>query len=115
MDLGEIMNDTIVNILGTKYTIKLEELKNADYDGLCDPYSKIITIRSDNVNDISNFEFVQKLSTRHEIIHAFMFESGLGHNWEHKPIGHEETTVDWFAYQFPNILKVFYELHIDSF
>ena len=36
---------------------------------------------------------------RHEIVHAFMFESGLAENWEHKNIGQEETVVDWFAIQ----------------
>lgn len=49
----------------------------------------------------------KKQCLRHEIIHAFMFESGLGANWEHKPIGHEETTVDWIAAQFPKLLEVF--------
>lgn len=106
------MNNTTVNILGTKYKIVFKAVGDANYDGLCDPYSKIITIRTDNTNNISNFDFVINLSLRHEIIHAFMFESGLGHCWEHKPIGHEETTVDWFAYQAPNIYKVFSELGV---
>lgn len=106
------MNNITVNILGTKYKIVFKDIGDVDYDGLCDSLSKVITIRNDNVNNVSDFDALQKLDLRHEIIHAFMFECGLGFNWEHKPIGHEETTVDWFAYQAPNIYKVFAQLGI---
>lgn len=54
---------------------------------------------------------------RHEIIHAFLFESGLGGNFEHRKLGHEETMVDWIALQFPKIYQAFREagcLGIDS-
>lgn len=45
---------------------------------------------------------------RHEIIHAFLAESGLQSNYEHyKQFGHEETIVDWFAIQFPKMIKAF--------
>ena len=45
-----------------------------------------------------------------EIIHAFMFESGLGSSWQHaEEFGHDETTVDWFARQFTKIHKAFVE------
>lgn len=42
----------------------------------------------------------------------FMEESGLSGNFEHKSIGIEETTVDWFAIQSPKIFKVFQKLNI---
>ena len=46
---------------------------------------------------------------RHEIVHAFMFESGLAENWEHKDYGQEETVVDWFAIQGPKIYRAWTE------
>lgn len=75
-------------------------------DGYCDKSSHKIVINTEN-GDLDDFPRYQKQCLRHEIIHAFMFESGLGANWEHKPIGQEETTVDWIAVQFPKLLEVF--------
>ena len=56
-------------------------------------------------------EYLRKV-TRHEIIHAFLFESGLTENFTHPDFGHDETYVDWFASQFPKILAVYKELEI---
>ena len=54
-----------------------------------------------------------KKQLRHEIIHAFLSESGLSVNFEHcSKFGHEETMVDWIAIQFPKIHKVYEELGI---
>lgn len=47
---------------------------------------------------------------RHEIIHAFLYESGLAENFEHaNEFGQDETMVDWIAMQFPKILEVYKE------
>ena len=103
-------NMQTVNILGTEYKIIEEVFGEKDEDGYCDYTSKEIHIRSDNANSIGNFEYLTKKNLRHEIIHAFMAESGLQANWEHTlQFGHDETTVDWFAIQFPKILKAFEE------
>ena len=52
-----------------------------------------------------------KKQLRHEIIHAFLSESGLDCNFEHlKQFGHEETMVDWIAIQFPKIYEVYKEV-----
>ena len=54
-----------------------------------------------------------KSCLRHEIIHAFLNESGLKDNFEHvNRMGHEETMVDWIAVQFPKIAAVYKELGI---
>ena len=54
-----------------------------------------------------------KKQLRHEIVHAFLSESGLQSNLEHNQrFGHEETMVDWIAIQFPKMLEVFKELDI---
>lgn len=102
-----------VNILGTEYKIKHKKLGNEGIDGECDYTNKKIVIRSDNFNNLGDFKQLQKKQLRHEIIHAFMSESGLQANWEHvQQFGHDETTVDWFAIQSPKIFKAFQELDI---
>ena len=107
------MEKQTVNILGTEYTIEPRELEDEDIDGFTDNTSKLIVIRSDNENNVGDFEYLQKKQLRHEIIHAFMSEIGLQCNWQHiEQFGHDETTVDWFAIQSPNIFKVFQELEI---
>lgn len=105
------MQDCKVNILGTEYSVKFKELFNQDIDGYTDNTSKQIVVRSDNENHIGDFEYLQKKQLRHEIIHAFMSESGLQANWQHaEKFGHDETTVDWIAIQFPKIQKAFEEV-----
>ena len=107
------MQDCKVKILGTKYKIKFKKLGNADIDGQCDYTEKKIIVRSDNFNNVGGFKWLQKKQLRHEIIHAFMAESGLESNWEHvQQFGHDETTIDWYAIQSPKIHKVFEKLGI---
>ena len=101
------------NVLGTVYEIKYVELKDENIDGDCDSTSKVIRVRNDNFNNIGNLEALQKEVLRHELIHAFMYESGLGSCWQHvEQFGHDETTVDWFAKLSPKIFKVFQELDV---
>lgn len=71
------MEKCVINVLGTNYRIILKELKNADIDGFTDNTAKEIVIRTDNVNNVGDFDFLQKKQLRHEIIHAFLSESGL--------------------------------------
>ena len=97
-----------IDILGTVYEIRYEDLLDADYDGRCDYTSKTIIIRNDNENCLGDFKRLQKRQLRHEIIHAFMAESGLQANWQHaEQFGHDETTVDWFAIQHEKIHEAF--------
>lgn len=105
-----------VNILGAEWTI---EYRNADGDpnlaggngGYADPSINLIVISNrSNRDGVADFAEIQKRYLRHEIIHAFLYESGLGANYEHQSYGHEETMVDWIAIQFPKILKVFKEV-----
>ncbi len=107
------MENRSINILGTKYQIEIRELKNEEIDGFCDYTNRLIVVREDNYNKVGNFERLMNKQLRHEIVHAFMAESGLQSNWQHiKEFGHDETTVDWFAIQSPKIFKVFQELDI---
>ena len=103
-----------VNILGTEYTItecsEQEDKTLKDVDGYCDKTTKeiVISIPTPDCN-LGDWQVYRKKVMRHEIIHAFLFESGLHENFEHKSWGHEETMVDWIAVQFPKMQKVFEE------
>ena len=99
---------TTVNILGTEYKVIRESFADADTDGYCDYTSREIKIRNDNVNEVGDFDELMRKQLRHEIIHAFLAESGLQANFEHyKQFGHEETIIDWIAIQFPKMIKAF--------
>lgn len=101
-----------IDVLGTKYTI-LEKAREKDHnlancDGYCDKTSHRIVIAAEDADSqLDDFAVYKNKVLRHEIIHAFLFESGLAANWEHKPFGHDETYVDWIASQFPKLLKAF--------
>lgn len=103
---------TKVNILGTEYTIEILSAAEDDYlkrcDGYCDKTTKRIVVKEeDDDSELGNFEVYKKVCLRHEIIHAFLFESGLHQNFKHDTWGHDETMIDWVATQFPKLLKVF--------
>jgi hypothetical protein len=104
----------IVNILGTDYTIytrtNAEDKYLKDRAGYCDDTSKIIVVCSKTEeNTLDNFEVYYKETLRHEIVHAFMSESGLSNSWTHQKYGQEETVVDWIAIQAPKLFKAFQE------
>lgn len=101
-----------IDVLGTEYII-LKKSKDEDVilqscDGYCDKTSHLIVVTTQGAEcNLDNFESYQKKIIRHEIIHAFLFESGLHENWKHEEWGHDETYVDWIASQFPKLMKVF--------
>lgn len=117
-EVAKMQNEILkISVLGTAYTI--EELSIAeDYnlrncDGYCDKTTKRIVVSKKEPDcDLGDFEQYRKKVLRHEIIHAFHYESGLAENFENKEIGFSETLVDWFAIQSPKIFKVFQELDI---
>lgn len=105
-----------VNILGTEYTIEILTAEQDAYlrdkacDGYCDKTSKRIVVRAeDETNELENYEVYKNTCLRHEIIHAFLFESGLQQNFKHDQWGHDETMIDWVAMQFPKLQKAFKE------
>lgn len=102
-----------VNVLGVKYDLTVctdrEERRLFGCDGFCDETTKEIFVESyqnykndwDSKQDVS----VQtKKVKRHEIIHAFLSESGLAENSEW---ARNEEMVDFFAIQFPKMLRAF--------
>lgn len=104
-----------ISVLGTEYEIIFQTAEENKYllntDGYLDrSVKKIVISEKDDDCEIEDFEAYKKKVMRHEITHAFMEESGLSVNFEHKSIGIEETMVDWVAIQFPKILKAFQEV-----
>lgn len=103
-----------VNVLGTKYTIK-ESNKVADQnlennDGYCDCSIKTIVINTfqDSPMSLGDLESYRKQVIRHELIHAFLFESGLDvSSW-----GRNEEIVDWIAIQFPKLIDAFDQVKV---
>lgn len=98
-------------ILGEKWEIEERTISEDEVlencDGYCDKTVRLIVIGKKERNcNLSDFEAYRRKVMRHEIIHAFLFESGLHENFTHD-MGHDETYVDWFAVQFPKIKKVF--------
>ena len=101
-----------VDVLGTVYTITkknmVEDPELEQCDGYCDHTTKSIVIAdiADKPGNVSNMEEYMKKVTRHELVHAFLFESGLGaESW-----GVNEEIVDWIASQFPKMLEAFAEI-----
>ena len=103
--------------MGTEYTIgyhkRADDKFLSDRDGYCDKTSRTIVVSmADEDNELDDYDVYSKTILRHEIIHAFLFESGLHENFMHPEHGHDETYVDWIAIQFPKILKVYEQLKI---
>lgn len=61
---------------------------------------------ADSIKDLKKF---RDKVTRHEIIHAFLEESGLADNSEW---ARNEEMIDWFAIQLPKIANVCEKLKI---
>ena len=110
--------DGLVYILGTQYNIKL--ISEADdpmlktLEGYTDPtvhkiVVKLIEKQSGSVQNLADYS---KNIMRHELIHAFLFESGLDacangvDCWTQN-----EEMIDWFAYQSTKIFKLFQQLN----
>lgn len=100
-----------INVLGTDYTITEanEVTDNAliGKDGYCDTSTKRCVVDEMNTTDPSakkNLPEYKKTVTRHELIHAFLYESGLEScsAW-----ATNEEMVDWLAIQFPKMQKAF--------
>lgn len=106
------MNTMKIDVLGTAYTIQELTREEDSYlqnvDGYCDKTThRIVVATPDADSDLGDFSVYRNKVMRHEIIHAFLFESGLHENWKHDAYGHDEMYVDWIAVQFPKMLQAF--------
>lgn len=120
------MQDVTVNILGVEYRIKKKAYKDESsferlkIDGYCDSYMHLIVYCDLDTDERWNNEpeetkrACERTTIRHELIHAFLQESGLresAHGIEHGWATDEEI-VDWIAIQSPKIFDVFKELDL---
>jgi hypothetical protein len=108
-----------INILGSTWSIKYS---NEDIDpflkdvsGYADSSSKEIIIDTLlDINEAGSKKDLLKYRNqvlRHEIVHAFLAESGLdgcGHGCDHWEFNEE--MVDWIAIQSPKIFAVYKDL-----
>ena len=119
-----IVEGTIVNILGSDWVIHVTDLvKSPIYsrfkvDGLTLSDTKEIVITDCSyadswTSDREKVTFFKKVA-RHEIIHAFLAESGLEECTlqYNKAWSQNEEMIDWFAIQLPKIFNVYKELGI---
>lgn len=108
-------NEKIVNVLGTPYAVKYSTegedpcLKHCD--GYCDETVKVCVVQREPADpgdpmNISNYDEYRKRVARHELIHAFFKESGLG---DECAFACDEVCVDWIARQAPKIVRAFDE------
>ena len=94
-------------------------LTDNNYAGYCSEEEKLIVIA--DMNDTEHFQLTdkekesyEKRVLRHELIHAFLNESGLSSD-SSVPAGawakHEEM-IDWLAIQSPKIFATFKHLNL---
>lgn len=110
-----------LDVLGTKYTVSRVKcgrdkyIDNNHLVGYCEYNSKrivVLDMRSipewEN-NPDADIASAEAECLRHEIIHAFLHESGLGDNTfiKDEAWATNEEIVDWIAIQFPKILEAF--------
>lgn len=110
-----------VHILGVTYKILIvpegDYRYDRDADGWCDTSSKEILIYNyiQSVDSVRDLESYQRKVLRHEIIHAFLFESGLWQNaYGSKCWAKNEEMVDWIAIQYPKIKEAFKEANCEE-
>ena len=98
-----------VSVLGTEYSLYLDVPPEndpllEDMNGYCDKtVRRIVVADRAKDSDLADWMDYRKSVMRHELSHAFLFESGLGCDsvWHVAGQEHPEQTVDWIARQFP--------------
>lgn len=103
-----------VNILGTDYTIYEEsESENRllqGCDGYCDWTTKEIVVEREMEGNLGDMNAYVRKVLRHEIVHAFLLESGLHEcSGESEAWASNEAMVDWFARQGQKIYAAWRE------
>lgn len=116
----EMQNIFKVDILGSEWIIKYldEDPRFEHAEGFTNEALREITIENVKASDdpldfdIPSQYVNQKRVLRHEVIHAYLYESGLGDSsnscdaW-----AVNEEMVDWFARNLPKMTATFKELN----
>lgn len=108
------MADRTVDILGARWSIRErsegEDKRLEGCDGYCDWTTRTIAVERELHGTLGDMEAYIRKVLRHEIVHAFLLESGL-HEGSHCAevwAGNEEM-VDWFARQGQKIYRAWRE------
>ena len=111
-----------VDILGVKYSISYKTPKEdkalEELAGYTDFYSKRIVVedrktQKRDAKDTTNIQGYEEKILKHEIVHAYLYESGLDVNSNRSfAWATNEEMVDWFAIQGEKIFKTYKELNI---
>ena len=103
----------VVDVLGRRYNVDIvpeaDDPKLETMDGYTDPSIKRIVIsdvnaRPEDPENVQDQDWVQRNIIRHELIHAFVVESG-----NQDAFWHCEDMVRWLAYMFPRLVDAFKE------
>ena len=120
-------DDTMkIDILGTEYRIETHKVSEDSFmeekslAGYCGEENKLIVVADMSEEkyftgmDEKEKETYRKKTLRHEIIHAFLNESGLSDssNQFDGAWAKNEEMVDWFAIQAPKIFSAFKKMNI---
>lgn len=105
----------VVDVLGTEYKLYLDVPESEDSilqecTGYCDKTIKRISVvDKSGESNLGDWMEYRKTVIRHELIHAFLFESGIGADckWDIPGDEHPEHMVEWISMQFPKMLKAF--------
>ena len=115
-----------IDILGTEYGIETHKVSEDSFmeekslAGYCGEENKLIVVADMSEEkyfagmDEKEQETYRKKTLRHEIIHAFLNESGLSDssNQFDGAWAKNEEMVDWFAIQAPKIFSAFKKMNI---
>lgn len=122
-----ICDDTMkIDILGTEYRIEIHKVSEDSYmeekglAGYCEEENKLIVVADMSEEkyfvgmDEKAQETYRKKTLRHEIMHAFLNESGLSDssNRFDGAWAKNEEMVDWLAIQTPKIFSTFKKMNI---
>ena len=108
-------NVQYVDVLGSKYKIiKSDMVQHPKLEraaGYCDFNIHTIvvdTFPNPDQDATEDMDTYKNKVLRHELVHAFLRESGLSTNsW-----GDNEEIVDWIAIQAPKLFEVFHKLEL---
>lgn len=107
-----------VNIMGVLWKIVLRKKRDDEYleavCGYCDNTIKTIVIRKFHTvskpHECADLQELERSTLRHEIVHAFMFESGLANDsFASKCWAKNEEMIDWIAQQHQKIHAAYVE------
>ncbi|VDG32868.1 hypothetical protein [Lactobacillus plantarum subsp. plantarum] [Lactiplantibacillus mudanjiangensis] len=95
-----------INVMGVPYKIFFDStdsrLEYANADAITDSTTKEIHVAKfeDSPNSVANLQTYSQKVLYHEVLHAFLYESGLDSNSDW---ARNEEIIDWFALQHEKI------------